>query len=126
MGAAFEFTPAGIRPLALDGEAVPPVAPATPATVAVTKQPAKVSLPADFAERAAETYEANRKEPADRKPLKRREYRKELRARLKQVQREIKALRSLEDEEAELKRLIAALNQPAGTVRSINSARKSG
>ena len=59
-------------------------------------------------------------------PLNRRSFVAELRSRLAEVRRELKAKRRLESEEHELVRLIAAAKQPPARVTPINSARKSG
>lgn len=55
--------------------------------------------------------------------IKPRSFVKELRARLRVVEREIKAIRRLEDEAVEIRRLIAAATEPA---KVLNIARKSG
>lgn len=127
-GQAFEFTPGGIVELKEDGQSQgQPIAPGIMAggaalEAARAQQPVAIPqsaprLPADA--RAPVV-------PGDAPKLNRREWRKELQARLKVVQREIKRLRSLEDEEAELQRLIAAAKQPPAKVTRIDSARRSG
>ena len=108
----FEFTPAGIKTLGGDPVATPEIAAGT----------ANVPGP----EKAPELPSKKASEPnAPLNVMKRRDWLKELGARLKQVRRELKALRALEDEELELNRLIAAAKAAPGTVRNINSARKS-
>lgn len=63
--------------------------------------------------------------PATTQRFERRHYAKELRARLKEVDRALSALRQLENERAEIKRLLAALKAPPATVTPLH-ARRSG
>lgn len=130
-GEAFEFTPGGIQPLA------PPVPTAGTISAAVAVAALREQV-ADKELREAQERKAARG-PSAREtshelgakaalsaPLNRRSFVSELRARLAQVRRELKAKRRLEAEEAELVRLIAAAKQPPARVTPITSARKSG
>jgi hypothetical protein len=116
-GEAFQFTPGGVVPLE-DAQPAGAVIPAAQAIAQIRAhgqaQAPQSALPAPVAAR-----------PAAR-PLERRSFLRELKARLADVRRELRAKRRLENEEAELVRLIAAAKQPPANVTPITSARKSG
>jgi hypothetical protein len=129
-GQAFEFTPGGIFELKPEGQpqgqAIAPgiMAGGAALEAARAQQPDAAQQPMRAA--LADPIGAPKTLIVEPQKLNRREWRKELQARLKVVQREIKRLRSLEDEEAELQRLIAAAKQPPAKVTRIDSARRSG
>lgn len=129
-GQAFEFTPGGIFELKPEGEHQgQPIAPgimAGGAALDAARAQQAQAIPAAQPGRAALKNDAISRALPPLEKLNRREWRRELQARLKIVQREIKRLRSLEDEEAELTRLIAAAKQPPAKVTRIDSARRSG
>jgi len=117
-GQSFEFTPTGIQPLAEPVSAQGTIN-AADAVNAIRAQGAKQ----EAARSAPAPSSAGIKKGA---PLNRRSFVAELRARLSEVRRELKAKRRLESEEHELVRLIAAAKQPPARVTPITSARKSG
>ncbi len=124
-GSAFEFTPGGVRPLALDGAAPTAVIPAGQAIAALKQQVAD--------QEAARATSANRHdgpravaEAALATNLTGRSLVAQIRARLRIVRGELKRLAKLEREEAELKRLLAAAKQPPAKVTDIHQARRSG
>jgi hypothetical protein len=119
-GQSFEFTPGGIRPLE---EQTPQPTGVINAADAVASLQAAVA--AQEAARSKPGPSPIGKRPTEQ-PLTRRSFRRELRARLAVVEREIKRLRGLEDEAAELRRLLAALRAPPARVTDITQARKSG
>lgn len=116
-GQAFEFTPGGVQPLA----------PTAPAGVVVPAGQAIAKIREQF-----ESQERSRTgaEPQNERPLIRTlqpgSLVKQIRERLRVIRAELKALRRLEHEEAELKRLLAAAKAPPAAVTHITSARKSG
>ncbi len=120
-GQAFEFTPAGIRDLVQPEAVQPGVINAADAIAnlraAVDAQEAARAKPAPAKQGSATTTP---------KPLTRQSFRKELRARLALVERELKRMQGLADEAAELRRLLAALKAPPAKVTDITQARKSG
>jgi hypothetical protein len=127
-GEAFEFTPGGIFEIKPEGQAqgqaiAPGIAAGGAALEAARAQQPAPERAATLGDSVTRPLKAAQVEP---QKLNRREWRKELQARLKVVQREIKRLRSLEDEEAELQRLITAAKQPPAKVTRIDSARRSG
>lgn len=115
---AFEFTPSGVRELRPVDGAAGGIVPAAQAVADLREQVAQQE-----ATRGRPKMSAVRADPA---PVKRRQFVKELRARLRVVERQIKSLRELEDEAAEIKRLIAAAKAPPAKVTDITTARKSG
>lgn len=128
---SFEFTPGGVRELGAEDFATSGTINAGDAVRQLQAQvaqqeAARVVAPAKKA--APLVYEIDTV-PLDEKritPLKRRHFVKELRARLSVVERQIKNLRALEDEAAEIKRLIAAAKAPPAKVTPITTARSAG
>jgi len=119
-GQSFEFTPAGIRPLDAAPIAAGEVIPAAQAIAA---------LKAQVATQEAARPVGRSTHPAALEPtphLTGKSLVKQIRARLADVRRELKRLRKLEAEEAELKRLLAAAKQPPARVTDIHQARRSG
>jgi hypothetical protein len=117
--AGFVLTPGGIKPLE---EAATPAGGVVPAGQFV--ETLKNATAAHEEQREVTASIATQKAKGQR--LERRQYAIELRGRLRVVEREIKALRALEEERAEIKRLLAALKAPPAKVTDISSARKSG
>lgn len=60
------------------------------------------------------------------KPIRRQSLVKEIRERLRAIQRELKHHERLQREAAELRRMLAAAKQPPATVADIHKPRKSG
>lgn len=118
MNQAFEFAPGGPRPLGESGE--PVIIPAAQAIAAFRAQ-APAETPVARLPGEKPRAKAN---PLDR--ITRKSFLPELRARLRVVETEIRRMRGLEDEAAELKRLIAAAKAPPAGVTDISTARKSG
>lgn len=118
---SFEFTPNGIRERLPEEEAAGAV---VPAAQAVADLKAKVAAVQEAAREHAVRTSSRQPAPLP-EPIKRRHFVKELRARLRIVERHIKSLRGLEDEAAEIRRLIAAASAPPAKVTAI-TARKSG
>jgi hypothetical protein len=123
-GQAFEFTPGGVQPLQASAPAagIIPAGEAVRALRAQGEQNEKLRTPPDIGPKATEVFAR----VALTSGLNRRSFTKELRERLRVVRAELKALRRLEREEAELKRLLAAAKAPPAAVTHITSARKSG
>lgn len=117
-GQGFVLTPNGIRPLEPSSGGAVVKASDFVATLAA------VPRPADAAATPKATSAHAPKASAPQR-LSRREYAKELRARLRLVERDIKQLRELEEERAEIKRLLAALKAPPARVTTLH-ARQSG
>jgi len=111
-GQAFEFTPNGPQVLA-------PTAANAPGVTNAAEAVARIREQVDAKEQARGAVVAP-------KALRGRSLVAQIRDRLKAVRAELKALRRLEREEAELKRLLAAAKQPPAAVTHITSARKSG
>ncbi len=115
-GQAFQFTPGGIQPLMQQtgspgavinaADAVAQMRAAADAQVSAVAPTAKVAKPVS--------------------KLARRSYAKELRERLRVVEREIKNLEWLQAEAVKLRRMLAAAKQPPATVADIHKSRKSG
>lgn len=115
---AFEFTPGGVQPLT--------DAPATgviPAGEAIRSLRAQVD--ASEAARVVPPTKSSKTQLSSA-PLTRKSFLPELRARQRVVRAELKRMRGLEDEDAELSRLIAAAKAPPAHVTPITNARKSG
>lgn len=135
MGESFEFTPFGVVP---HTESTVPVqakgafagagaAIAAARTIVSTVNPLPPQLvsPADGG--SVKPIALSAPAAHEFQKFARKQWVKELRARLKLVEREIKALKGLEAEAEEIKRLIsAAQNKPRAIVTPINSARRSG
>lgn len=118
MSQAFEFAPGGPRPL---GNAEPAVIPAAQAIATLRAQQTETP--------PALLPEARPRSPkvlATAERITRKSFLPELRTRLRVVETEIRRMRGLEDEAAELKRLIAAAKAPPAGVTDISTARKSG
>jgi hypothetical protein len=114
-GSAFEFTPGGVQPLA----------PAQPGgVISASDAIAKLREQVDAQERARTP--ARVAAPLSSASLKPGSLKKQIRDRLRVVNAELKKMKRLEEEAAELKRLLAAAKAPPAGVTSINSARKSG
>lgn len=125
MGNTFEFTPAGIREHGPEGAAVNTgVVSAAQAVADLREQVAKQEAARAPTVRVGDSAMVATK-PLPSAPLKRRHFVKELRARLRVVERQIKLLRDLEEEASEIRRLIAAAKAPPAKVTAINT-RKSG
>lgn len=114
---SFEFTPSGIRARD-DADAPAGIVNAAAAVAQLREQVAQQE-----AARAVPKRATKNAVPEKSEPLKRRHFVKELRSRLKVVERQIKALRELEEEAAEIKRLIAAAKAPPAKVTDIAKAR---
>jgi hypothetical protein len=117
-GQAFEFTPGGIKPLV-----APSVAPGTVINAADAVAQMRAAQQAQVAAAPALPVA---KPAIGTKPIRRRSLVKEIRERLRAVEREIKGLDRLKREAAELRRLLAAAKQPPATVADLHQARKSG
>jgi hypothetical protein len=116
-GSAFEFTPAGVQPLA----------PAQPGgVISASDAIAKLREQVDAQERARTPVRVAPVSPLSSASLKPGSLKKQIRDRLRVVNAELKKMKRLEEEAAELKRLLAAAKAPPAGVTSINSARKSG
>jgi hypothetical protein len=117
----FEFTPSGIREYGPEGAAVTTgVVSAAQAVADLREQVARQEAARPVGKVTVKTAP-----PTAISPLKRRYFVKELRARLRVVERQIKSLRGLEEEALEIRRLIAAAKAPPAKVTAINT-RKSG
>lgn len=114
-----EFTPRGLKQ---HDDAAAPVTGVVSAAAAVAQL--KEQFAAQEAARVAAP--AAKRTDAPLEILKPRHFVKELRARLRAVERQIRALRRLEDEAAEIRRLIAAAKSPPARVRNITTARTAG
>jgi hypothetical protein len=119
-GQSFEFTPAGVQPLALSPVAPGSIIPAGQAIAALKQQVAEQE-----AARAAPAP-AKTRQPLAGVALTGKSLVKQIRIRLAEVTRELRRLAALEREQAELKRLLAAAKRPPASVADINRARKSG
>jgi hypothetical protein len=119
-GQGFEFTPGGVIPLAAP---VPGAGGTINAADAVAQmraaQQAHVSTVAVHSAPAA-------KPVIGAQPIRRRSLIKEIRDRLRAVERELKSHARLQREASELRRLLAAAKQPTATVADIHQARKTG
>lgn len=112
----FEFTPAGIVPLAAPTveNAIAPAAVAAPAASVV---PDRKALEPSRKASSIEAPAASAGKPLNVCKL--------ARARLKEIEREIKRLQSLEKERDELRRLLdAAKTKPLAVVRGITAAKR--
>jgi hypothetical protein len=114
-GQSFQFTPGGVEPLA--EPSVPPgaIINAGAAVEAMRRQGVAKAAPV-----------AQPAHPAQHKPLKRRSLVQQIRAELRDAERELKRLKRVERDVAELRRLLAAAKQPPATVADIHKTRKSG
>lgn len=121
MSDAFEFTPAGIRPLQ---EPVPGGTIGAGDAIAALRAQVDAQEAKRVAAKPAQA--APRSTPAESKPLKPKSLIGQIRARLTEIRRELKRLHALELEAGELERLLAAAKAPPAGVTHINSARKSG
>jgi hypothetical protein len=115
---AFEFTNAGVRPLE-DSPAPGGIINARAAIAAIEAQGREATV-------APPVVAQSKPEASPTKPITRKSFVPELKARLRVVEGEIRRLRALEDEAAELKRLIQAAKAPPAKVTDISTARKSG
>jgi hypothetical protein len=126
---SFEFTPGGVKELGAEASNATATINAGDAIRAmkdqVAQQEAARAVPAGKTVKLTYDISALPAKPVT-PPLKRRHFVKELRARLAVVERQIKNLRELEDEAAEIKRLIAAAKAPAAKVTPITTARSAG
>jgi hypothetical protein len=114
-GQAFQFSPSGVRPLELEAQTAPDVIPAAEA-IRMLKAGAPAQAPSPPAQ-------SKPQQPAA--PAKRRGFVAELRAQLREIEREIRAKKNLEAQASELRRLIAAAKtSPPAVVRQLSSARK--
>ncbi len=113
-GQAFQFTPGGVEPLV------------SPTTFAGQVIPAAEAVAQLRAQVAAQPVHTPAKQPLATKPIRRVSLVKEIRERLRAIEREIKSLERLQREAAELRRMLAAAKQPPATVADIHKSRKSG
>jgi hypothetical protein len=116
-GQAFEFTPGGVQPLALPAQA--------PGAV-INARDAIESIKAAHVEHVNSAKPPSAKQVTASKPIKRASLVKQIRLRLRDIERELKSLGRLQLEAAELRRLLAAAKQPPAAVADIHKARKSG
>jgi hypothetical protein len=114
-GQAFEFTPGGVQPLVQPTSAPGGTINARDAVEQIRQQ--GIANPS--------VTVADVKAGASRQ-IRKRSLVKEIRARLRDIERELKAMKALEREAVELRRMLAAAKQPPATVADIHAARKSG
>ncbi len=119
---AFEFTPGGVKELDADAT----VGGITPINAGDAVKHLQAQVVQHDAAKAVATKPLAPSRVELPAPLKRRHFVKELKARLSVVERQIKNLRDLEEEAAEIKRLIAAAKAPPAKVRPITTARSAG
>ncbi len=111
-GQSFQMTPGGIEPLAT---------PATAPGQVINARDAIAQMQAHAQAQAAAQPPAR----LPTKPIRRVSLVKEIRERLRAIEREVKSLERLQREAAELRRMLAAAKQPPASVADIHKARKS-
>ncbi|HVJ19915.1 MAG TPA: hypothetical protein VM686_31085 [Polyangiaceae bacterium] len=117
MSQGFEFTPGGVRPMQ---------EPAAPAGTIINARDAIAQMQASAPAQAAHVAPSAPARAAAPAPIKRASLVKEIRGRLRDIERALKDHERLKREATQLRRMLAAAKQPPATVADIHKSRKSG